>query len=65
MFILEGKVDESCHQQDLPMPGKAAGLQGGYHGLAELLHGRAAQPGVPVTCGMQIDDLLPPWGTRA
>lgn len=49
----------------LPMPRKAAGLQGGYHGLAELLHGRAAQPGVAVTCGVQLDDLLPPWGPRA
>lgn len=50
----------------LPVPGKAAaGLQGGYRGLAELLHGRAAQPGVAVTCGVQLDDLLPPWGHRA
>lgn len=39
------------------MPGKAAaGLQGGYRGPAELLHGGA------VICGVQLDDLLPPWG---
>lgn len=48
------------------MPGKAAaGFQGGYHGLAELLQGRAAQPGVAVAGGVQLDDLLPPWGGRA
>lgn len=45
------------------MPGKVtAGLQGGYHGLAELLHGPAAQPGVAVVCGVQLEHLLPPWG---
>lgn len=62
---MRGRWMRAAISRTLPMPGKAEGLQGGYHGLAELLHGRAAQPGVAVTCGVQLDDLLPPWGPRA
>lgn len=45
------------------MPRKvAAGLQGGYCGMAELVHGRAAQPGAAVTCGVQPDVPAPSRG---
>ena len=45
------------------MPRKvAAGLQGGYCGMAELVHGRAAQPGAAVTCGVQPDVPAPSPG---
>lgn len=44
------------------MPRKAAaGLQGGYRGMAELVHGCTAQPGAAVTCGAwpDVSTLIP------